>query len=196
MLGQSVRERKRTGTRQAILEAAWDLSRESGLAGVTLRDLAARVGMRAPSLYSYFGSKDEIYDAMFRQGYEQLLAEMQPFFAAEMDRATFRAGNRAFFQFCTSDPERYQLLFQRTVPDFVPSPESYHLAEQVLEQLRDALRRLGVESESAGDLWTALSSGLIGQQISNDPGGERWSLLLDDAVDMYLDHVTVAEERA
>lgn len=194
MLGSPLRESRRIDTRRSILEAAWHLVREHGLAGLTLRELASRVGMRAPSLYSYFGSKDEIYDAMFRQAYDQLLEEMQPFFAAGMDRAIFRAGNRAFLQFCTSDPERYQLLFERPVPDFVPSPESYRLAKQLLDQLRDALCRLGIESESAVDLWTALSSGLIAQQISNDPGGERWSRLLDDAIDMYLDHVTVREE--
>ena len=51
------------------MAAAWELVREHGLAGLALRDLAERVGMKAPSLYSYFGSKLEIYDAMFHEGY-------------------------------------------------------------------------------------------------------------------------------
>lgn len=37
-------------------------------------------------------------------------------------RAFARRGARAFFEFCTADPVRYQLLFQRTIPGFVPSP--------------------------------------------------------------------------
>ena len=41
-----------------------------------MRDLGEAVGMRAQSVYSYFPSKDAIYDAMFRQGYEEFLAWM------------------------------------------------------------------------------------------------------------------------
>ena len=36
------------------------------------------------------------------------------------------------------------------------------------------------------DLWTALTTGLVDQQISNDPGGDRWIRLIDDAVAMFL----------
>jgi hypothetical protein len=37
-------------------------------------------------------------------------------------------------------------------------------------------------------MWTALTTGLVDQQISNDPGGTRWSDLVDEAVDMFLLH--------
>jgi hypothetical protein len=36
------------------------------------------------------------------------------------------------------------------------------------------------------DLWTALTTGLVDQQISNEPGGDRWIRLIDDAVAMFL----------
>ena len=65
---------RREATRREILEAAWALAQDKGLAEFTLRDVAERVGMRAPSLYSHFESKHGIYDAMFGQGwieYEQ-----------------------------------------------------------------------------------------------------------------------------
>lgn len=38
----------------------------------------------------------------------------------------------------------------------------------------------------AVDLWTALMSGLVNQQVSNDPGGQRWKRLVDGTVDMFL----------
>ena len=60
---------RRAATRVEILEAAWELAGEQGLAEFTLRDLAERVGMRAPSLYSHFASKHAIYDAMFGQAW-------------------------------------------------------------------------------------------------------------------------------
>lgn len=41
--------------------------RVARLSRITLREIAQRVGMRAPSLYSHFASKNAIYDAMFGQ---------------------------------------------------------------------------------------------------------------------------------
>src|ERR1035438_6182791 len=50
---------RREATRTEILTAAWDLAGEKGLADLTLSDVGARIGMRAPSLYSYFDSRSE-----------------------------------------------------------------------------------------------------------------------------------------
>lgn len=185
-------DRRRAETRREILEAAWGLCRERGLTGLSLRELAANVGIRAPSLYSYFGSKDAIYDAMFAEGQRELAVVMDFLPQARISREDFRVGNRAFFAFCTSDPLRFQLLFQRTIPGFVPSAESYALAVANLEKLADALRSLGVDDRRYVDLWTAMMTGLTDQQVSNDPGGSRWADLLDEAVDLFCDHLGIA----
>jgi len=37
-------------------------------------------------------------------------------------------------------------------------------------------------------MWTALMNGLVDQQISNDPGGDRWVRLIDDFVTMFSNH--------
>src|SRR5918911_319177 len=65
---------RHAATKQEIVDAAWRLARERGLAGWSLRDVAEAVGMRAPSLYVYFASKNALYDAMYADGYRQLLA--------------------------------------------------------------------------------------------------------------------------
>jgi AcrR family transcriptional regulator len=187
-------DRRRAETRREILAAAWDLCREHGLAGLSLRELAARVGLRAPSLYSYFPSKDAIYDAMFADGQVQLRDHLAFLPEEAQGRADFRRGARAFFAFCTADPVRYQLMFQRTLPGFVPSAESYGLAVALIERLDRQLTSIGVTDPRHRDLWTALLTGLTDQQLSNDPGGDRWEKLLDDAVDMFCDHVGIPPE--
>ncbi len=145
--------------------------------------------MRAPSLYSYFDSKNAIYDAMFRQGQEQLADHMARYRGvAPATRSLLKEASRHWFDFCTSDPVRFQLLFQRTIPGFEPSPESYELAVEQLQIAEQALRDAGVTDPEALDLWTAMMTGLTSQQISNDPGGSRWGRLLDTAIDMFLDH--------
>jgi len=184
------RTRRRQATLTEIVDAAWEIVREHGLAGLSMRDLGERVGMRGQSIYSYFASKNEIYDAMFCQGYEAFIEWVDDRSSAEgsSEDPTMAAKLMAhtFIDFCTSDPVRYQLLFQRTIPGFEPSPESYAVAVQGYEQARQQLIRFGVNDQATFDLWTAMLTGLSDQQISNDPGGDRWERLVDRAVEMLL----------
>ncbi|MCU0275117.1 MAG: TetR/AcrR family transcriptional regulator [Acidimicrobiales bacterium] len=167
------------------------LARRDGLAAFTLRDLAAQVGMKAPSLYGYVESKNALYDAMFLEGNEAFAAAIagvaeEP--GADEDDAAARARRtmRAFFTFCTQDPVRFQLLFQRTIPGFEPSPASYAVARRTLDTVREQLAEFGVRDDADVDLWTAVATGLVSQQLANDPGGDRWVRLIDRAVAMLL----------
>lgn len=182
---------RRQETRAEIIEAAWDLVRANGLAGLAMRDLGKRVGMKAQSLYSYFGSKHDIYDAMFHEGYLSFETAMDETLAEADDEpmAQLRAAAHGFFDFCTSDPARYQLLFQRTIPDFEPSEESFGVALRVYENLGAAFARFGISDPAALDIWTAVLAGLAAQQVSNDPGGLRWQRLIDRVVDMTLTEI-------
>ncbi len=184
-------ERRRAEVRAELVSAAWELCREHGLTGLTVRLLADRVGMRAPSLYSYFASKEAVYDAMFAEGQRQLLERLDPVVPDATTRKDFQVASRVFFDFCTEDPLRYQLMFQRVVPGFQPSAESYALAVEVLERLDAALAAAGVTDPADRDLWTAIVTGLTDQQISNDPGGDRWARLLPTAVELFCDHVGI-----
>jgi AcrR family transcriptional regulator len=172
-----------------ILDAAWQLARTQGLAGLSLRDVARKIGLRPPSLYWYFDSKHAIYDAMFAEGNRQLLARLAKQDWPTDPRALLRLCARVFVEFSAEDVERYQLLFQRPVPDFEPSPASYTLAVQAFDQMRARFAAAGLTDPAQFDLWTAVAAGLAAQQTSNDPGGDRWLRLIDEAVAMYADHV-------
>jgi AcrR family transcriptional regulator len=178
-------------TRREILDAAWEVARERGLAQITLRDVAQRVGMQAPSLYSHFDSKGAIYDAMFGDAWADCLEVMR---AAgrrrpRSPRAALRLHARTFFDFAVSDLDRHQLMNQRTIVGFEPSPEAYAPAVAVLDGLRHDLAVHGVTRQEDIDLYIALIGGLIDAQLANDPGGNRWGRLLNRAVDMFADNL-------
>jgi AcrR family transcriptional regulator len=177
---------RRAATRAEILEAAWDLARTKGVGGLSLAEVARRIGMKTPSLYWYFESKHAIYDAMFMQGSEQLLERLQSVRWGTTARSVLRSVARTFVEFGTEDLARYQLLFQRSIPDFAPSPEAYAAAVAVYDQMRARIAGVGVSRASHFDMWTALVAGLAAQQTSNDPGGDRWVRLVDPMVDMFL----------
>ena len=186
----------REATRREILDAAWEIARRDGLSAVTLREVAARVGMRSPSLYSHFDSKNAIYDAMFGEAWAELTAalEFAPGRQAAPRRRLLR-GAEMFFDFATADLARYQLMSQRTVPDFRPSAAAYAASQRAYEYMRDHMRGLGVRTQRDLDVWTAVIGGFVDQQLANDPGGTRWRRQLPRLVDMFCDEVGVPGPR-
>jgi AcrR family transcriptional regulator len=186
------RDRRRDrheATKREILDTAWSMVRADGLAALSLRALAHAVDMEPQSLYTYFASKNALYDHMFADGNQELARR---FAAAEIPdelRAALRAVARLFVEFAAEDQARYQLLFLRTIPGFQPSPESYATAVEILASGRVILTRAGLRDDADFDLWTALVAGLASQQLANDPGGDRYTRLIDDAVAMFADHV-------
>lgn len=180
------REARRRSARDAIVDAAWQLVRDEGLAALSLRDLAKRAGTTTPTVYAYFDSKNAIYDAMFGRAATEFADQMTQPYDSEEPRAVLVGGMRRFVEFCTSDVARYQLLFQRSIPGFEPTPESFAPAVGALDATRERLALNGVTDPHHIDMWTALTTGLVDQQISNDPGGDRWAGLIDDFVTMFL----------
>lgn len=183
------RSTRRATARQAIVRAAWAVAREDGLAGLSLRHLAQRAGTTTPTIYAYFTSKEDIYDAMFEDAAGEFEVHMSRPILSGDARGALAESFQRFLEFCIADVARYQLLFERAIPGFRPSPGAYAPAVRALETARSALALNGSHDPRQLDLWTALTTGLVSQQIANDPGGDRWTRLVDDAIAMFLDHV-------
>jgi len=177
---------RRDASRARILETAWKLARRDGLGALSLHAIAQMVGMRAPSLYTYFPSKNAIYDAMYADGASQLAAALAHRPTATEPVERLRSRVRLFVDFCTTDPIRYQLVFERPIPGFEPTRESFEITVKALSSTRADLDAAGVHGKRALDLFRALFTGLVSLQIANDPGGQRWSRLQYEALEMFL----------
>jgi AcrR family transcriptional regulator len=187
MIGRTVAERRDAKT-AAIVGAAWELAAEEGIGGLTLRALARKVGMRQPSLYEYFDSKLDLYDAMFADGNRRLAERLDALELPDDPRAAVKRFIQAFVEFALEDGARLQLLFQRPIPGFVPSAVAYGPAEEVLARTDALLEAAGMTDPGDVDCFVAMVGGVVAAQSSNDPGGDRWTRHLDRLVDLHLDH--------
>ena len=151
--------------------------------------------MRQPSLYGYFDSKHALYDAMFADGNRQLLERLDALTLPRDPRAALKKFLGAFVAFALEDPARCELLFQRHVPGFSPSPESYALAEGALVRAAKVMNEAGVTQQGDIDCIVAMVAGLMEAQLSNDPGGSRWTRHLNRLVDLYVDDTTKRSTR-
>lgn len=189
MLGNPTVDRKlrrHESTKVEVIAAAWQLAEEAGIGGISLRDLAARVGLRAPSLYEYFPSKLAIYDAMYADGWTRFQELMVSLPRHRDLRPQLSHWFGVLARHWVSHPAQFSLMCQRPVPGFEPSVEAYAIATAVVEYAASELARHGVTDPRAVELLMALQTGLVAQQIANEPGGERWVSLCDEAIDMFL----------
>jgi len=170
----------------ALVSEAWELARRDGLGAISLRDLAEAVGLRQPSLYVYFDSKMALYDAMFVDGYRQLLAYLDERDYSGAPRDALVRFTRDLITFASDDGVRYQMLFQRPIPGFEPTTESFAVAREFYERATTLAAAAGIHEQADIDLFSAVVNGLSHQQVANDPGGRRWVDLAELAVDRVL----------
>jgi AcrR family transcriptional regulator len=192
------RQRNREEVRSAIVETARAVMREQGVAALSLREVARRVHMQAPSLYAYFPSKMALYDALFLLAV-RLRAEYRDRADAGLDDFWDRLRTRfeTYMRFAQENPELYQLAFERPVPGFVPSAESLEEAirapaafEQFLaEAVASGQIVLDMPVVQARDLLIGMIHGLTAQHMANEPelliGSGRFGSQIPAAVALF-----------
>ncbi|MGY1739322.1 MULTISPECIES: TetR/AcrR family transcriptional regulator [unclassified Blastococcus] len=175
------RHRRRQETIEQVLDVAVGVMAEQGVAGLTLGQVARRMGIRPPSLYGYFAGKNALYDALFERGWRELGAAM-----ADAERALgggdaaadVLAYTAAFVRWAVEHPAYAPLMFWRPVPGFAPSEAAYRPAVELTRRGRELLaglqRRGALGADADLDVafraLTVLTSGVISQQLANAPG--------------------------
>lgn len=197
---QSRREQVRQETIEKILTIAREEMQQDGVAAMSLGVIAKRLGMRTPSLYTYFDSKNAIYDELFRRGFLEFTrwVEERPDQDGSLQQ-NLESSMRTYMLFAQENPDLYQLMFQRPIPGFVPSEESMAVSLALLDKTRiqfstiwesgDILTDLSFEE--ARDLFIAFQHGLTELHLANNPelpvGQGRFGKLISQAVQIFLD---------
>jgi AcrR family transcriptional regulator len=172
------RRRRREQTIDEILDVAVEVMAEEGVAGLSLSEVARRMGIQPPSLYKYFPSKLAVYDAMFQRGARQVLAVFRAATAgAEPGWAALTAGLEAVMRLALDHQVTAQLLTWRPVPGFEPSAEAFAPSIEFIGEVRQLLQAAaergelgpGASSEEGAALLSALVAGVMSQQLANQP---------------------------
>jgi AcrR family transcriptional regulator len=172
------RARRRQETIREILDIARDVMTEQGVNGLSLAEVARRLGVQPPSLYKYFPSLMAIYDALFLEGQRENLDAMRAGMRdVEPGLTALIAGLEASGRWGLANRAVAELLFWRPVPSFHPSPEAFAVSTEMVELQRGALADAVAKGElgpSANDenaiyLVSTLIAGVLGQAIANEP---------------------------
>lgn len=101
--------------RERLCAAAERLFAQRGPDAVTMRQLAAELGVSPMTPYRYFKDKDDILAAVRARAFDAFAARLEQAFAAH-DSAAARgsAVGDAYVDFARSNPEAYRLMFDFT----------------------------------------------------------------------------------
>ncbi len=189
-------QKKREATIRNILEMARAIMREQGVAALSMQDLARRMDLRAPSLYYYFDSKMEVYDALFQLGFRLYRGYLERAYQGiDSWQEYVRASFESYLAFAQQNPELYQLCFERPVPGFVPSADSMQISRDLLEQSYQRAQawketvKTDLSARQMVDLIIAVMHGLTAMHMSNEPelpaGQGRFGSLIPAALALF-----------
>ena len=201
------RQRRRQETIAEVVDVAAKIMAEQGVVGLSVGEVARRMGIRPPSLYVYFPSKHALYDALFARGAQEVLDHVRSEDRGRSEGQTLDEVllhvAETFVRWSIEHPAYTALLFWRPVPGFAPSAEAYAPAVELIEltrarfaDLQDrGLLRADASIDDVQRDWTVLLSGVISQQLSNAPGEPlakgRFTSALPSLVAMFARHYGV-----
>lgn len=172
------RARRRQETIEEILGIAEAVMIEEGVNGLSVSEVARRLGVQPPSIYKYFPSLVAVYDALFGRGQHAHLEVMRAAMAdATPGLDALTKGLEASGRWALANRAAAQLLFWRPVPNFEPSAEAMAPSLEMVaiqrQALADAVRahELGpdADSDEAVYLVSTLITGVLSQAFANEP---------------------------
>jgi AcrR family transcriptional regulator len=183
--------------RRALLDAASRLLVEEGPGALTMRRVAGDVGCSTTVLYTSFGAKEGLTDALYREGFERLRRRLEAVGGGD-PLARLRALAHAYRDNALTERAYYGVMFQQAIPGFHPSPASLAAAGASLQMLASAVRaamdagglRPGDPQAVAEVLWAAVH-GAVSLELAGhfpDPGtaADRFQTLASAAVLPFL----------
>jgi AcrR family transcriptional regulator len=131
-------------TRSVILERAIPLFAGAGYAGVSVRDVAALVGISGAALYHHFPDKQSLYLAAVGRAFERLDLELLPVLESDLPPAErLRFFVHRFTELLAADQHCRQLLLRELLDG--DEGRMALLAEHVFRKPHDAMVALARE---------------------------------------------------
>jgi len=183
--------------RRTLLDAASRLLMAEGPGALTMRRVAGDAGCSTTVLYTMFGAKEGLAEALYREGFERLRRRLEAV-ADDDPLARLGALAHAYRDNALAERAYYGVMFQQAIPGFRPSAGSLAAAGASLEVLARGVRaamdggalRPGDPQAVAEVLWAAVhgvvSLELAGHFPDPEAAADRFRSLASAAILPFL----------
>jgi AcrR family transcriptional regulator len=176
---------------EEIVKAGRRIIETDGIEGLTMQSIAARVGVRAPSLYKRIRSRNDLLRVVANDAAAELTRDLEAATTGTDPKSDLRALARAFRRFARDNPGAYTLIFAPLPDDARADPEwSVKASAPVI----NATERLAGTDDAldAARTVVAWANGFIAMELT---GAFRLGGDVDRAFDYGIEHVATAIAR-
>ena len=153
------RDQTKILNKQQILEAAKNLFADKGFEATNVRDIIHESNLSPGTFYNYFKDKDEIFEVLVRESFDQLAAALRQIGGRRGDPVQFlkRAG-RKYVEFGLRNPSAYEFAFMLRRPGGTDEPHvAYEYLRAAVKRCIDAKRFRVRDVDAASQaLWAAV----------------------------------------
>ena len=148
-----------------LLKAAHDVLEKEGPGAMTVRAIANQAGISTMAVYSRFGCKAKILEALYRRGFELLREELEKVPPSPSSVQDITGLGFSYRRFALDNPGLYGFMFERPLPGFDPSLESrqeglrttfYILVDRVDAFIKESMDGVGEPVLVSYLIWSAL----------------------------------------
>ncbi len=147
---------------ERFLAVAEETLRTDGAHAMSLRKIAERAGTSTQTVYTRFGGKAGLADALYRRGFELLALSLESAELSDDPIEQIIELSRAYRMVAHGQPQHYMLMTERPIADYVPPPESLRFAASTMKPLVTAVGQAIASGRITGDatvisecLWAA-----------------------------------------
>lgn len=112
----SRQERRRQNTRRKLLEAARQQIAARGYAATGILDITEAADLSKGTFYLYFNDKDDLVRALIREGFEDLMAQMDWSLTAERRKAHVMDILQTVFRYAVANRDLFRIMLGKEAP--------------------------------------------------------------------------------
>lgn len=144
-----LKEQEREARKELIVRVAQTLLSEKNFKGVTIRDIAERVGVSPATLYRYFESLDEIFLAVFYRGTREIIDLIRQE-RAEEEPVSIRRLAEVYVGYLNNNLSYFQMM-SLFAPRGMLSDENERMINPVMKELLELIEGVIADAGYKGD---------------------------------------------
>jgi AcrR family transcriptional regulator len=170
------REQEKEQLQRRILDAAGELFLEFGYEGLSMRQIAERIGYSATTIYRHYESKDDLLFAIVYEGFVRFGRQLAKASQSSGDLLLrLKALGRAYIEFGLKNPvyyqlmfmQRFDLLFEKRAAESAPIIASFGALEQIVKGAMQARLLKPGDAETTSALIWAVVHGITSLAIAD-----------------------------
>ena len=118
-------------TKEQIKDSAYHCFAHYGYEATTMQDIASAVGLKKQSLYSHFGSKEELYLAVIKEQYRQIAMELYNAYGHLKEKPVEELLKGLFMKCAEIFSDRRRLLLWKRAAVYLGSGDTKHLSSDI-----------------------------------------------------------------